>query len=63
MQLEQFSALIRSHRNIVFFTGAGISTESGVPDFRSRGVFGPNTNRFIFRISWPAKPRAFSIGG
>jgi NAD-dependent deacetylase len=37
MQLEQFSAQIRSHRNIVFFTGAGISTESGVPDFRSPG--------------------------
>lgn len=37
MQLEQFSAQIRSHRNVVFFTGAGISTESGVPDFRSPG--------------------------
>ena len=37
MQLEQFSARIRRHRNIVFFTGAGISTESGVPDFRSPG--------------------------
>jgi NAD-dependent deacetylase len=37
MQLEQFSSQIRSHRNIVFFTGAGISTESGVPDFRSPG--------------------------
>ena len=37
MQLEQFSAQIRSYRNIVFFTGAGISTESGVPDFRSPG--------------------------
>jgi NAD-dependent deacetylase len=37
MQLEQFSARMRSHRNTVFFTGAGISTESGVPDFRSPG--------------------------
>ena len=37
MQLEQFAAQIRSHRDIVFFTGAGISTESGVPDFRSPG--------------------------
>jgi NAD-dependent deacetylase len=37
MQLEQFAAQIRSHQGIVFFTGAGISTESGVPDFRSPG--------------------------
>ena len=37
MQLEEFAAQIRTHRGIVFFTGAGISTESGVPDFRSPG--------------------------
>src|ERR671915_1178685 len=37
MQLEQFATQIRSHHDIVFFTGAGISTESGVPDFRSPG--------------------------
>ena len=37
MQLEQFAAQIRSRHDIVFFTGAGISTESGVPDFRSPG--------------------------
>ena len=37
MQLEEFAAQLRSHRDIVFFTGAGISTESGVPDFRSPG--------------------------
>jgi NAD-dependent protein deacetylase/lipoamidase len=37
MRLEEFAAKIRACRNIVFFTGAGISTESGVPDFRSPG--------------------------
>ena len=37
MRLEEFAAKLRSSRNIVFFTGAGISTESGVPDFRSPG--------------------------
>jgi NAD-dependent deacetylase len=31
------AALLRAARNIVFFTGAGISTESGIPDFRSPG--------------------------
>jgi len=37
MTREEFAAKIRSSREIVFFTGAGISTESGVPDFRSPG--------------------------
>ncbi|MBI4491116.1 MAG: Sir2 family NAD-dependent protein deacetylase [Deltaproteobacteria bacterium] len=37
MTLQEFAARIRACRNIVFFTGAGISTESGVPDFRSPG--------------------------
>ena len=27
--------LIDTHQNIVFFGGAGVSTESGIPDFRS----------------------------
>ncbi|RME77686.1 MAG: NAD-dependent deacylase [Chloroflexi bacterium] len=34
-QLEQAAALIKQARNIVAMTGAGISTPSGIPDFRS----------------------------
>ncbi len=34
---EEFLRRLRASRSIVFFTGAGISTESGVPDFRSPG--------------------------
>lgn len=37
MTLQEFATKIRECRDIVFFTGAGISTESGVPDFRSPG--------------------------
>ena len=37
MELEAFVARLKPSRDIVFFTGAGISTESGVPDFRSPG--------------------------
>jgi NAD-dependent deacetylase len=37
MTMEEFAAAIRQSREIVVFTGAGISTESGIPDFRSPG--------------------------
>lgn len=37
MMLEELASKVRTSREIVFFTGAGISTESGVPDFRSPG--------------------------
>jgi NAD-dependent deacetylase len=35
--LKEFAHLIKSADRIVLFTGAGISTESGIPDFRSPG--------------------------
>ncbi|MZR31900.1 SIR2 family NAD-dependent protein deacylase [Sneathiella litorea] len=35
--LEEFAELIDNSQSIVIFTGAGISTESGIPDFRSPG--------------------------
>lgn len=35
--LARFAALLRDSRRALFFTGAGISTESGIPDFRSPG--------------------------
>lgn len=33
--IEEFQSIIDGHDNIVFFGGAGVSTESGIPDFRS----------------------------
>ena len=36
MQLEQLAKIIDESKNIVFFGGAGVSTESGIPDFRSK---------------------------
>lgn len=35
--LSDFAKLIENSQKIVVFTGAGISTESGIPDFRSPG--------------------------
>ena len=32
---EKLQELISGSNNIVFFGGAGVSTESGIPDFRS----------------------------
>ncbi len=35
------SRLFQTHSNVVFFGGAGVSTASGIPDFRSRdGLYG-----------------------
>ena len=34
-QLETLRTWINESDNIVFFGGAGVSTESGIPDFRS----------------------------
>ena len=33
---EKLEKIIDESNNIVFFGGAGVSTESGIPDFRSR---------------------------
>lgn len=33
--IEQFLEWVRESDNLVFFGGAGVSTESGIPDFRS----------------------------
>lgn len=34
-EIEQFVEWVQKSDNIVFFGGAGVSTESGIPDFRS----------------------------
>ena len=34
-QIEVLKSIIENYDNIVFFGGAGVSTESGIPDFRS----------------------------
>lgn len=34
--ISEFQTIINDSKNIVFFGGAGVSTESGIPDFRSQ---------------------------
>lgn len=44
MQVSELQQIIKQSRNIVFFGGAGTSTESGIPDFRSAdGLYNTNT--------------------
>lgn len=33
--IGEFREIVDKYNNIVFFGGAGVSTESGIPDFRS----------------------------
>mgnify|MGYP002524619765 CR=1 FL=1 len=35
-KIQKFKQLVDESNNIVFFGGAGVSTESGIPDFRSK---------------------------
>lgn len=34
-KIEKFKSMLAESRSLVFFGGAGVSTESGIPDFRS----------------------------
>ena len=34
-EIKELQSIVRQYDNIVFFGGAGVSTESGIPDFRS----------------------------
>lgn len=46
--IEKLKAMVRDSDNIVFFGGAGVSTESGIPDFR--GVDG------LYKQQWKYPP-------
>ena len=36
-KIEVLKEIIKKSNNIVFFGGAGVSTESNIPDFRGNG--------------------------
>lgn len=46
-QIEKLKELIDNSERVVFFGGAGVSTESGIPDFRSKdGLYNQHDVRF-----------------
>lgn len=58
VQLQDFLAVAR---RIVFLTGAGMSTESGIPDFRSAtGLYASGVGEAVFDIAeFRRNPRTF----
>lgn len=59
MARSELARLIADARRIVVFTGAGISTESGIPDFRSPGGVWSQMKPIYFQefVSDPTKRR------
>lgn len=44
-QIAQLAELMKTHKRIVFFGGAGVSTESNIPDFRGKdGLYRQKTD-------------------
>lgn len=57
-KIETLQRMIDTHENIVFFGGAGVSTESGIPDFRS--VDGLYHQKYDVPAGDDFKPQLFS---
>ena len=46
-RMQAFRNAVNNHKNIVFFGGAGVSTASGIPDFRSKdGLYNQHDVQF-----------------
>ena len=61
--VEKLEKIISQSQNIVFFGGAGVSTESGIPDFRSvdglyhqKYDYPPET--ILSHTFWEERPRS-----
>lgn len=57
-KIVKLQELIDQHDNIVFFGGAGVSTESGIPDFRSQD--GLYHQKYDFPPETDSEPYFFS---
>lgn len=58
--INQSASLIKSSKNIVVLTGAGMSTESGIPDFRSdKGIYNAVPEVILSYRYFAAYPKEF----
>lgn len=46
--VDKFIDMVQESNNIVFFGGAGVSTESNIPDFRSKNGIYKTENKFAY---------------
>ena len=60
--IEKAADLVAGSKKIVVFTGAGISTESGIPDFRSPGGIWTKYDPDIFTYQRFLNETAFICG-
>lgn len=60
-ELAKLVGMLGKARDIVFLTGAGMSTESGIPDFRSdKGLYASGVTEEVFDIDvFKARPEVF----
>ena len=62
---DRLAAYLRQARRAVVFTGAGIATESGIPDFRSPGGVWSKMKPILFQdftSSYAARREAWNRG-
>lgn len=51
-KIDKLNEIIKNAKKIVFFGGAGVSTESGIPDFRSKdGLYNSNIDNSEYLLS------------
>jgi NAD-dependent deacetylase len=65
-QINQLKSLIKNSKSTVFFGGAGVSTESGIPDFRSeaglyaaQNVYGHSPEELLSHTVFIREPALF----
>lgn len=59
-KIELLYKLIRENNNIVFFGGAGVSTQSGIPDFRgANGLYNMHPEEIVSHTFFFNAPSRF----
>ncbi len=60
VEMSELLRMIENSNNIVFFGGAGVSTESGIPDFRSsKGLYSKSPEYLLSRTYFDSNPKEF----